>query len=439
MSKRILVTGGAGFVGTHLVAHLVERGDDVVVVDSLEPQVHLGHEPVFPDGVSFIHGDVGDPVAADQALDGVDAVVHLAAAVGVGQSMYEIERYVRVNTLATASFLERLVALPRRPERLLSPPPCRSTARASIDAPSTETSPRVFVRRSSSSPGTGSACALRAEPSSPPVPTRESKALIPTSVYAITKRDHEELCQVVGAAYGVPTVALRFFNIYGSGQALSNPYTGVAAIFSSRLLNSHAPPVFEDGLQSRDFIHVSDIVRAIVLALESEDAVGHAVNVGTGRPVTVREVAELLAAGLDTDIAPEFPATYRMGDIRHCFADPTRAEAPGIQGENAFLEEGIGKLLDWVRTQTAPRPCRGGRSRASPLAGSCVRGQRDARSRGIESFRRTRRAGCARASPLSSSTVVRAPSTWSSPTTSRPTGPRTSWPTSSRPLASSGA
>src|SRR4029077_5192838 len=141
-----------------------------------------------------------------------------------------------------------------------------------------------------------------------PLPTSESKPLIPTSVYAITKRDHEELCQVVGLAYGIPTVALRFFNIYGSGQALSNPYTGVAAIFSSRLLNDHAPLVFEDGLQSRDFVHVSDIVQAIVRALESDDAVGYAINVGTGRAVSVDRVAELIAAGLDKRIAPERPA-----------------------------------------------------------------------------------------------------------------------------------
>jgi dTDP-L-rhamnose 4-epimerase len=186
-----------------------------------------------------------------------------------------------------------------------------------------------------------------------PVPTRESKTLIPTSVYAITKRDHEELCQVVGLAYGVPTVALRFFNIYGSGQALSNPYTGVAAIFSSRLLNGHAPLVFEDGLQSRDFVHVSDIVQAIVLALESDEAVGHAINVGTGRAVSVGEMAELIGEGLGKRLAPELPATYRAGDIRHCFADPTRAEDLLGFKAKVRLEDGIGELMDWVRTQTA--------------------------------------------------------------------------------------
>ena len=199
MSKRILVTGGAGFVGTHLVAHLVERGDDVVVLDSLEPQVHLGHEPVFPDGVSFIHGDVGDPAAADRALEGVDAVVHLAAAVGVGQSMYEIERYVRVNTLATASFLERLVALPPRPERLVVASSMSIYGEGEYRCPEHGSVAPGLRPEEQLLPGSGSAYArmLRAELT--PIPTRESKPLIPTSVYAITKRDHEELCQVVGA------------------------------------------------------------------------------------------------------------------------------------------------------------------------------------------------------------------------------------------------
>jgi dTDP-L-rhamnose 4-epimerase len=186
-----------------------------------------------------------------------------------------------------------------------------------------------------------------------PRPTRESKPLLPTSVYAITKRDHEELCQVVGSAYGVATVALRFFNVYGPGQALSNPYTGVAAIFSSRLLNDHAPLIFEDGFQSRDFIHVSDIVEGILLALQSEDAVGHAVNLGTGRATSVGEVAELIAAGLLKSIEPERPATYRAGDIRHCYADPARAEELLGFRARVQLESGIGELMDWVRAQTA--------------------------------------------------------------------------------------
>ena len=353
MSRRILVTGGAGFIGSHLVKHLAGLGDDVVVLDSLEAQVHLGKEPRFPRGVSFIHGDVGDPVVADRALEDVEAVVHLAAAVGVGQSMYEIERYVRINTYATATFLERLVTRSPRPNRLVVASSMsiygegeyRCPEHGSV-APGLRSEEQLLARQ-------WECVCPTCQAELTPIPTRESKPLIPTSVYAITKRDHEELCQVVGLAYGVATVALRFFNVYGPGQALSNPYTGVAAIFSSRLLNDHAPLVFEDGLQSRDFVHVSDIVQAIVRALESDDAVGHAINVGTGRAVSVGKVAELIAAGLDKRIAPERPATYRAGDIRHCFADPTRAEELLGFKAGIELEAGIGELMEWVRTQTA--------------------------------------------------------------------------------------
>ena len=183
--------------------------------------------------------------------------------------------------------------------------------------------------------------------------TRETKPLIPTSIYAITKRDHEELCLVTGAAYGIPAVALRFFNVYGPGQALSNPYTGVAAIFASRLLNGRPPVIFEDGEQSRDFIHVSDIVRAIMLALESERAAGHAINLGTGRPSTVVQIAEALSAGLDADIEPIRNGQYRAGDIRHCVADPQRArELLGFEATTT-LEDGMRDLLDWLSNQEA--------------------------------------------------------------------------------------
>jgi dTDP-L-rhamnose 4-epimerase len=186
-----------------------------------------------------------------------------------------------------------------------------------------------------------------------PRATRETKPLIPTSIYAITKRDHEELSLVTGAAYGIPTVALRFFNVYGPGQALSNPYTGVAAIFASRLINGRAPVIFEDGRQSRDFIHVSDIVQGIVLALESDDAIGAAINLGTGRVTTVDDIAQVLAKGLGVDVEPERPSQYRAGDIRHCYADTSRAES--LLGFRAAvgLEEGMTGLIGWLADQEA--------------------------------------------------------------------------------------
>lgn len=350
---RTLVTGGAGFIGSHLVDRLLAEGREVVVLDSLEEQVHGGRPPELPDGVEFIEGDVGDHAAADRALARVDEVVHLGAVVGVGQSMYEIERYVRSNTLATAAFLERAVAMKERPRRLvvassmsiygegryecpihgpLAPPPRRDD----------QLQARDWELRC---PG----CGLELTAA----PTAEDKPVAPTSVYAVTKRDHEELCLVCGAAYGIPTVALRFFNVYGPGQALSNPYTGVAAIFASRLMNGMPPLIFEDGCQSRDFIHVSDIADGIVRALESEDAPGLAINLGTGVPTDVNAVATELAAGLGVDVEPERSELYRSGDVRHCYADTTLArEVLGFEARVPFAE-GMADLLGWLREQEA--------------------------------------------------------------------------------------
>jgi dTDP-L-rhamnose 4-epimerase len=350
---RTLVTGGAGFVGTHLVRALVAHGDDVVVLDSLEEQVHGGAAPDLPAGVELIVADVGDEAAADRALRGVDRVVHLAAAVGVGQSMYEIAHYTRANTMATAVFLERLVAQRPLPARLVVASSmsiygegeyvCDEHGRM---APRPRPEEQLLARQwAVACPECGRD--MR------PVGTREDKPLLPTSIYAITKRDHEELCLVTGAAYGIPTVGLRFFNIYGPGQALSNPYTGVAAIFASRLLNRRAPVIFEDGRQRRDFIHVSDIVRGILLALESTDAVGHAVNLGTGHPTSVLDIARVLGEGLEAPIQPILKEQYRVGDIRDCYADPTQAEALLGFRARMSLEDGMQDLLQWLVDQEA--------------------------------------------------------------------------------------
>jgi dTDP-L-rhamnose 4-epimerase len=350
---RTLVTGGAGFIGTHLVRELVARGDEVVVLDSLEEQVHNGSSPDLPDAVELIVGDVGDADLADRALSGAERVVHLAAAVGVGQSMYEIARYTELNTMATARFLERVVAQRPMTTRLVVASSmsiygegeylCETHDR---QAPAPRPEEQLLSREwELLCPQCRSA--LR------PIPTSEAKPLLPTSIYAINKRDHEEMCLVTGAAYGIPTVALRFFNVYGPGQALSNPYTGVAAIFASRLLNRRAPVVFEDGAQSRDFIHVSDIVAGILLALESEEAPGNAINLGTGVPTDVNSVAEVLSSGIGSEIAPEHNQRYRAGDIRHCYADISRAERLlGFQPRVGF-EAGMSALVEWLEGQHA--------------------------------------------------------------------------------------
>ncbi len=350
---RTLVTGGAGFIGSHLVQRLVDVGEDVLVLDNLESQVHGGKPPLLPDGVDFLQGDVGDPDVVDIALDGVDRVVHLAAVVGVGQSMYEIEAYVRKNTHATAVFLERMVARPTRPSRLVVASSMSIygegeyvCAEHGNFAPAPRSDAQLAAR-------TWECLCPECGQDLEPAPTRELKPLIPTSVYAVTKRDHEELALVVGAAYGIPTTALRFFNVYGPGQALSNPYTGVAAIFSSRLLNERPPVVFEDGQQTRDFIHVSDIVEGLLLALGSDAAAGRAINLGTGRRTSVLQVADALAAGLGVDIEPEINGQYRAGDIRHCFADTMLAEQLLGFRARVSLESGMSELIGWLADQEA--------------------------------------------------------------------------------------
>ncbi len=351
--ETILVTGGAGFIGSHLVASLLEHGFRVRVLDSFVGQVHGAMPRPLPAGVELLRDNVGNPAILDRALDKVDAVFHFAAEVGVGQSMYEIARYVTENTRATSVLLEALV---RRRKQIR----------------------KLVVASSMSIYGEGSYECSRCGPAAPflrpmsqlaerrweilcptcgeilqPLPTPESKTLHPASVYAITKQDQEQLCLVVGRAYDIPTVALRFFNVYGPGQALSNPYTGVIAIFSGCLLNRQAPCIFEDGLQSRDFTHVSDIVQANLLALESSEADYLPVNVGTGTATSVRAVAELLARGLNVAIEPTIVGRFREGDIRHCYADISRARSLLGYQPRVGLQQGIQQLLRWLSHQQA--------------------------------------------------------------------------------------
>lgn len=350
---KILVTGGAGFVGSHLVDALLAQGHEVRVLDSLDPQVH-GEDRRPPEYLDpraeLLVGDVRDRAVVKRALEGVDQVTHQAAAVGVGQSMYEIEHYVSVNAVGAAVLLEEVIARRDRIRRLTVASSMSIYGEGAYRDASGE---RVH-------PDLRSEADLRARrfemlgadgKELSPAPTPEEKPLRPTSIYAITKRDHEEMCLAVGAAYGIPTVALRYFNIYGPRQALSNPYTGVMAIFSARIMNRGRPLIFEDGLQTRDFVHVSDIVRANLLALEKDEAVGRVYNVGTGRPTSVLRVAEALAELLDFPEPPEVAGRYRAGDIRHCVADISRARRELGYEPQTGLEEGMRDLLAWLRTQ----------------------------------------------------------------------------------------
>ena len=352
--RRILITGGAGFIGSHLADHLLAHGYEVRALDDLSPQVHgegARRPPWLAREVELQVGDVRDPAAVRRALAGVDAVFHLAAAVGVGQSMYQLARYTSVNGLGTATLLEALVERPVRKlvvassmsiygEGLYRGPDGR--VRPGAERSLAQLQAREWELR-------GPAGEVLA-----PVPTPEDKPPSLPSVYALSKFDQERLCLTVGRAYGIPTVALRFFNVYGSRQALSNPYTGVLAIFAARLLNDRPPLVNEDGRQRRDFVAVQDVALACRLALESAAADGRALNVGNGRSFTVLEVAEKLAQALGRPgIEPELVGKYRMGDIRHCFADVSLARRLLGFAPRVGFEAGLGALVAWLEGQVA--------------------------------------------------------------------------------------
>ncbi len=347
MSEQILITGGAGFIGSHLGDELLRAGYRVRALDSLAAQVHGGdgRPPYLAAEIELIAGDVRNPEVVRGALEGIDAVVHLAARVGVGQSMYKPAEYAAANTAGTGVLLEALLEHPVRKLVVASSMSIYGEG-AYEPAPAAERT-REQLERGEWEPRGPNGEELR------PMPTPETKQPALASIYALTKYDQERMCLLYGAAYGVPVVALRFFNTYGPRQALSNPYTGALAIFASRLLNDRAPVVYEDGNQRRDFIQVADVARACRLALERDGADGLPVNVGSGRGTTILEVAERLAGVLGKEIEPELPKTFRAGDIRHCFADVSRArETLGFEAEVA-LEAGMSELASWLEGQSA--------------------------------------------------------------------------------------
>lgn len=353
MSKRVLITGGAGFIGSHTANELLRRGYRVRALDVLCPQVH-GEERRRPaylsKDVELIVGDVRDAETVREALRGIDAVYHFVALVGVGQSMYQVGEYTSVNNYGTSVLLEQLI---KRPVEKL------------IVASSMSIYGEGLYRTASGQMREGQARGVKQlktrdfelmdENGDPMVPvlTPESKTPDLSSIYALSKYDQERMCLLIGRAYGIPTVALRFFNAYGPFQALSNPYTGVLAIFASRLLNRKRPVIFEDGQQLRDFVSVYDVARACRLALESSKARDMVFNVGSGRQFTVSSVARELARTLNVDIEPEITGTYRVGDIRHCFPDISLAsEVMGYMPETSF-ETGIKDLAAWLDKQIA--------------------------------------------------------------------------------------
>ena len=355
MGKQILITGGAGFVGSHLADGLLEAGHQVRVLDDLTPQVHpLGRPDYLSPDVELITGDVRDPNLLREALAGVDIVYHFAATVGVGQSMYEIARYMSVNTQGTAELLQAILDSKMSLEKLVvaSSMSIYGEGRYMCSGCGQKAAPPVRPTEQLKAGRWDIDCQLCGAVLKP-VPTNETKPSEINSMYALSKRDQEELCLIYGRTYGLPVTALRFFNIYGTRQALSNPYTGVAAIFASRLLNNLPPLVFEDGEQMRDFVSVHDIVRANILAMERPEANGEVINIGCGKPISVRDVAEILAKSLGKDIAPVITHKYRAGDIRHCYSDLSKAQKLLGYEPQVSYEAGFSELAHWLESQEA--------------------------------------------------------------------------------------
>ena len=359
-ASKVLVTGGSGFIGSHVIELLHRNHYDLIVLDNMDPQVHgtQGKPTGVRDmAISYVIDDIRNRKKLGPILKKVDAVIHLAACVGVGQSMYEIERYVDSNTRGTATLLELLASLEHSVEKLIVAssmsvygegkyycPECKSFQTPDL---------RSFGR---ATPVDWEHKCKSCGKDLKPVPTDEDAPLKPTSIYAMSKRHQEEMSLLVGKTYGIPTIALRFFNTCGPGQSLSNPYTGAAAIFMNRILNKRPPYIFEDGNQLRDFIHVKDVARACLLALERNDADYLPVNVGTGQPTSIRQMAETLIKIFGANTKPYISREFRKGDVRHCYASTERAGKLLKFTTGLTFQEALIDLVQWTGTEAGKSP-----------------------------------------------------------------------------------
>jgi len=352
--KNVLIVGGCGFVGSHTADALLELGYRVTIFDNLCSQVHGGEFPTYvsPEA-EFIEGDVRDLGSLTSAVRDMDVIYNLAAAVGVGQSMYEIASYTASNIQGTANLLQAILDTRSLPEKIIVASSMSIYGEGRCACPSCgdiAPEPRSPARLKENDwevhcPKCGDA--------TQPAKTDEGKPLHCTSIYALSKKAQEEMTLVFGRTYNIPTVALRYFNIYGPRQALSNPYTGVAAIFASRLMNGKPPVIFEDGLQLRDFVNVRDIVQANLLAMSGSGADGVALNVGSGEPVSIRQIASEIASMFGVHIPMEISGRYRAGDIRHCYADISKISQTLGYAPRVTLREGMAELVEWLRSQQA--------------------------------------------------------------------------------------
>jgi dTDP-L-rhamnose 4-epimerase len=357
----VLVTGGAGFIGSHLVDALVDSGYKVRVFDNLEPQVHgrnLKRPNYLNPKAEFIRGDVRNQDQLEKAMSGIEVIFHEASAVGSGQSLFEISKYVATNSLGTANLLQILINGKIKIKKLVVAssmavygegkylcrrcgvvyPPLRSINQMNLGQWEMEC-PNCLANVT-------------------PLPIDEEKPLAPTTIYGITKKEQEDLIMTVAKTFDIPAVILRYFTVYGPRQSLSNPYAGIFAIFISRILDGESPPIFEDGLETRDFVHVADVVNANILALKSDIDFG-CFNVGTGSPTSILSLASMLIRKLDSKVSPIPSGKFRPGEVRHGFADISRISRElGFQ-PRIKIEDGIDSEIKWLSSLSSSEICLG--------------------------------------------------------------------------------
>jgi dTDP-L-rhamnose 4-epimerase len=356
--RSLLITGGAGFIGTHLTKMALEAGQRVRILDNLSPQIHGNSEYRAPPGAEFIAGDVTSRSDLERAVDGVDTIVHLAAETGTGQSMYEVDRYYRVNVQGTALLFDILANSQHSVRNVVLGSSrsvygegaylCRVCHPAGVRRfPKARTPEQLAEHRwAPACPE----CASEMECTA----TREDDPLSPASIYAATKLAQEDLVRVACGALGIAYTILRFQNVFGEGQSLRNPYTGILSIFSTRIRLGQSLPIFEDGRETRDFVHVEDVAKALLCAIERPLPGGATLNVGSGRPVSIMEVARLLQEIMSSDIDPHVTGEYRIGDIRHNFGDISRLESVLGFNPGVSVEQGMQRFAQWVQTQPVP-------------------------------------------------------------------------------------
>lgn len=349
---QILITGGAGFIGSHLADELVNLNYDVILYDNLESQVH-GETQNLPyylnKDIKFIKADIRSVDSLNEAVKNVDAIIHLAARVGVAQSMYQVQNYVDTNVLGTAKLLDILINQNHDVKKLIVASSMSTYGEGAYRCDECgDFYPKLRKEINLKMKKWEFYCP-KCNKIAKPIPTPETKPQDCTSIYALTKKEQEKMCLLIGEVYGINTTALRLFNVYGSRQALSNPYTGVCAIFSSNLLCGNPPIVYEDGNQMRDFIHVKDVVQAFVLSLKKSISQNKVYNVASANPLTIKEIANTLLSYINPNLLPIITNKYRLGDIRHCIADIEKIKSDLGFKPNYTFKEGCQELINWVK------------------------------------------------------------------------------------------